>query len=85
MVTPFEQGRADGQWTEEQLKRSCYRSAQECLECHEAMYQQEKAHLAEMYAQNPVGAAQHEQYLEGWITGARESLRRREGDESKDV
>jgi hypothetical protein len=77
MSTSYEHGWADGQWTDEQIKECGFVSAQECLAHEEAEYEKERAKLADLYARNPVYAAQHAEYLEGWIAGARASLRGR--------
>jgi hypothetical protein len=77
MSTPYERGWADGQWTDEQIKECGFASAAECLAHQEAVYEEEKANLAHLYAINPVYAAQHAEYLEGLIAGERASLRGR--------
>ena len=78
MSTPFERGKIDGQWTDEQIKRCGFNSARECLAHQERLYQEKKANLPSLRAQNPAFAAQHAESLEGLITGTRESLHGRQ-------
>lgn len=73
MATSFERGRIAGQWTEAQVKELGYISAKECLEEAEEYYLEELENLKDL---SPEYAAKHAEYLEGFITGERESLRR---------
>jgi len=77
MSTPFERGKRDGQWTDEQLKQCGLNSAEECLTHQEQVYQDKMANLPNLHAKNPEYAARHAEYMEGLITGERESLRKR--------
>lgn len=76
MSTSFEAGKRDGQWTDEQIRSCGFKSAQECLEHQEQVYREEVANLSQLAKKNPAYAAQHAEYLEGLISGTRQSLRR---------
>ncbi len=73
--TPFERGRADGQWTFEQVRQCGFASVEECLAHQEGVYEEERASLVHLYAVNPVYAAWQAEYLEGLIAGERACLR----------
>ncbi len=70
-MTPFEQGKIDGQWTAEQVRACGFASAQECLEHQEQVYRDELAKLPGLGTY----AAKHAEYMEGYITAERETLR----------
>lgn len=77
MSNSFEHGKRDGQWTDKQIKQCGFDSAEECLAHQEQVHQDEMANLPDLHAKNPTYARQHAEYLEGLITGTRESLRNR--------
>ena len=77
MSTPFERGKAAGQWTEKEIKKCGFSSAKECLDHEEQVYKEDVAALADLREKDPRAVARQAEYLEGAITGARESLRKR--------
>ena len=80
MSTPFERGRAAGAklWNDERIKECGFHSVQECLTHQERAHQKELENLPRLRATNPEKAAQLAEYLEGQMTGVRESLSGRE-------
>jgi hypothetical protein len=76
IMTPFEQGKKDGAWTEARITECGFSSAEECLAHQEKVYQEEVAALPRIRATNPEYAAQQAEYLEGLITATRQSLQR---------
>lgn len=74
-ATPYERGKIDGQWTDEQVAECGFSTRAECLAHQERVYQDEMDTLSDLYATNPAYAARHAEYMEGLIAGERESLR----------
>ena len=74
-MTPFEQGKKAGQWTDGQIQGYGFNSAQDCLEHQEQVYQEAIDELADIYKINPDFARQQVEYLEGIIASTRQSLR----------
>jgi hypothetical protein len=72
--TPFQRGQRDGQWTEEQIRECGFNSAEDCLKHQEKVHQEELASLADLHKINPDYAKKHAEYLEGIISGTRQSL-----------
>src|SRR5256885_1389773 len=74
MSTPFQRGQQDGQWTEEKIRECGFNSAEDCLKHQEKVHQEELASLTDK--RNPEYATRQAEYLEGIISGTRQSLQR---------
>jgi hypothetical protein len=72
MVSHFSNGVRQGQWTPELVRSHGFSSAEECLANEEQLYQEEMDGLSDL---TPEYAAKHKEFMQGVITGARESLR----------
>lgn len=70
-LTPYEQGRAEGQWTWERLDDSGFASVAECLAHYEASYE---ATVAAMRASGSTASVRQIEYWNGLISAIRESL-----------
>jgi len=69
--TPYEQGKIDGQWTEEQIKQCGFASPEDCLAHQEKVYQEEMQNLSSLERSY---AIRHAEYMEGLINAEMESL-----------
>ena len=76
MSTPFEQGRKDGQWTQERIDLCGFGSAKEQLAHQEQVLDANFADLADLHKRNPRYADKQAEYLHGVRVGMHESLRR---------
>jgi hypothetical protein len=69
----YNEGVLHGTWTAERVRKSGS-TAEECLAVAEQDYQNEVDNLPDLRERNPEYATQHEVYLNGSITAARETL-----------
>lgn len=75
MLTPFEQGKIDGQWTPERVADAEFESTEEALSHQEEAYQDTLNGLSTYAKSNPDAVMEQVEYQEGLITATRETLR----------
>lgn len=71
-LTPYEQGKVDGQWTRERVEMSGFETVAACLSHYEQLYTRTVAGLRE--SSNPDAAVIQIEYWSGLITAIRETL-----------